>query len=89
MVGQKRSLIIASMDRETVIKTLTSLVPNFVESYISDDSNLIEQGIIDSNQFIELITQLEDCSGKEIDFLTVNPETISSVDGLTKTFNEL
>lgn len=77
------------MDRETVIKTLTSLVPNFVESYISDDSNLIEQGIIDSNQFIELITQLEDCSGKEIDFLTVNPETISSVDGLTKTFNEL
>ena len=73
----------------TVIKTLTSLVPNFVDSYVSDDSNLIELGIIDSNQFIELITQLEDHTGKEIDFLTVSPESISSVDGLTKTFNEL
>ncbi len=77
------------MDRITVINILTQVVPNFVESHVSDDSNLIELGIVDSNQFIELITQLEDYSGKEIDFLTVNPETISSVNGLTKTFNEL
>ena len=82
-------MIFKSMNRETVIQALTLLVPNYVELYVSDDSNLIEQGIIDSNQFIELITQLEDYSGKEIDFLTVNPEAISSVDGLTKTFNEL
>lgn len=77
------------MDRITVINTLTQVAPNFVESHVSDDTNLIELGIIDSNQFIELITQLEDYSGKEIDFLTVNPETISSVNGLTKTFSEL
>ena len=77
------------MNRETVIKTLTLVVPNYVELCVSDDSNLIEHGIIDSNQFIELITHLEDYSGKEIDFMTVNPETITSVAGLTNTFSKL
>ena len=77
------------MDRETVIKSLRSLIPNFDELNISDDSNLLEQRIIDSGQFIDLIVQLEDYSGKEIDFLNVNPETITSINGLTKTFNEL
>ena len=77
------------MNRETIIKSLKSLIPNFVESNISDDSNLLEQSIIDSGQFIDLIVQLEEYSGKEIDFLNVNPEKITSINGLKKTFNEL
>ena len=77
------------MDRETVVKALISLVPNFVESEFSDDSNLLEQSIIDSGQFVDLIVQLEEHSGKEIDFFNINPETIMSISGLTKTFNEL
>ena len=77
------------MDRNTVVKALISLVPNFVESEFSDDSNLLEQRIIDSGQFIDLIVQLEEHSGKEIDFFNINPEKIMSISGLTKTFNEL
>ena len=72
------------MNRDTVIGILTSIDPN-----LGDDTNLLAQGIIDSNQFVDLIAQLEDLSGQEIDFLTVNPETILSIDGLMKTFNSL
>lgn len=77
------------MDRETVVKALISLVPNFVESEFSDDSNLLEQRIIDSGQFVDLIVQLEEFSGKEIDFFNFKPEEMSSINGLTKTFNDL
>lgn len=76
------------VDRELVVKTLRSLIPNFVESNVSGDSNILEQGIIDSSQFIDLIVQLENLSGKEIDFLNVNPETITTIEGLTKIFND-
>lgn len=78
-----------SMDRETVVKFLTSLVPNFVELGVSDDSNLLEQNIVDSGQLIDLIVHLEDFSGKEIDFIDVDPESFTSINGLTKTFSEL
>ena len=77
------------MDRETVVKALISLVPNFVESELSDDSNLLEQRIIDSGQFVDLIVQLEEYSGKEIDFFDFSPEEMSSINGLMKTFNDL
>ena len=77
------------MDRETVVKALISLIPNFVESDFSDDSNLLEQRIIDSGQFVDLIVQLEEYSGKEVDFFNFSPEKMSSINGLTKTFNDL
>lgn len=77
------------MDRKTVVKALISLVPNFVESDFSDDSNLLEQRIVDSGQFVDLIVQLEEYSGKEIDFFNFSLEKISSINGLVKTFNDL
>ena len=77
------------MNRETVVKALISLVPNFVASDFSDDSNLLEQRIVDSGQFVDLIVQLEEYSGKEIDFFNFSLEKISSINGLVKTFNDL
>lgn len=77
------------MDRETVIQTLRFLIPDFDSMEVLDDTNLVENSIVDSGQFVELITLLEEHCGKEIDFLAVDIETITSIEGITNTFQNL
>lgn len=77
------------MDRETVIQTLIFLIPDFDNMEVLDDTNLIENSIVDSGQFVELISLLEDHCGKEIDFLVIDIETITSIEGITNTFQNL
>ena len=77
------------MNRETVIENLALIVPDFFSLNVLDDTNLVEHSILDSGQFVELITKLEDHCGKEIDFLAIDIEAITSINGITRAFQNL
>jgi hypothetical protein len=47
-----------------------------------DDDNLVELGLIDSLSLAELLVGLEDSSGHQIDFLTVDPDVFFTMRGM-------
>lgn len=57
---------------------------------ISEDTsvNLIESGVIDSMDIVELITSIEDLFGIEVDGDDIIPEYFESIDSIEKLVNK-
>jgi len=53
------------------------------------DTNLIAKDIIDSIDFIYIISEIEQQYKIEIDFMEINPEDLMSAKGLWNYINEL
>jgi acyl carrier protein len=68
--------------RLTVIDFLAQANSGYDVSRISDDTNLIEAGLLDSARFLELMILIEQVTGQEIDFMEVAPEAMMSIGGI-------
>jgi acyl carrier protein len=51
---------------------------------IEPTTNLIETGILDSVDFLDLITFVEEKSGQSIDITSVDPDDLVSINGLCR-----
>jgi acyl carrier protein len=49
---------------------------------ISENTNLMESGLLDSFSFVDLILFIENCTGAKIDLIDVEPEEFTIVRGL-------
>ena len=49
---------------------------------VSAEENLLEEGILDSLGFVDLLTHLEKLTGKEIDLMEVDEDDLSSLRGM-------
>jgi acyl carrier protein len=54
------------------------------EKQLTDDSSLIDLGLVDSFQLVSLIVGLQDELGIEIDFLDASPNDFASISGLVR-----
>ena len=53
---------------------------------IAPDENLIETRLVDSLSFVELVYCIEEASGREIDFDSIDIEDFQTLDRLEKAF---
>jgi len=74
------------MDRSNIVAVLKEIVPEREFDNLSDDTNLIDMGFLDSGKFLDLIGILEERSGREIDFMDVDAALLTSIDGLLLAF---
>lgn len=51
-------------------------------SEISESTNLLESGLLDSFAFVDLVLFIENCTQKKLDLLDVNPEEFTVVKSL-------
>lgn len=65
--------------REQVIKILTDLRPEFD---FNDNVDFIEEGMLDSFDVINLVTELDSTFGISIDGMDILPENFSSIDSI-------
>ncbi len=65
--------------REQVIKILTDLRPEFD---FTESVDFIEEGMLDSFDIINLVTELDSTFGISIDGMDILPENFSSVDSI-------
>lgn len=65
--------------REQVIKILTELRPEFD---FKEDIDFIEEGMLDSFDVINLVTELDSTFGISIDGMDILPENFSSIDSI-------
>ena len=65
--------------REQVIKILTDLRPEFD---FTESVDFIEEGMLDSFDVINLVTELDSTFGISIDGMDILPENFSSVDSI-------
>jgi predicted GNAT family acetyltransferase/acyl carrier protein len=74
------------MDRTTILAALSEVAPGRDFDSVADDTNLINLGFIDSGMFLDLISILEERSGREIDFLDIDASLLTSINGLLSAF---
>ena len=55
---------------------------NFAPEDLMGDFNIIDNGLVDSFGFIELMSRIEEDGEIELDFESTDPEEITTVDGL-------
>lgn len=70
--------------RELVVSSLAKPIgqAGLDPSALADDFDLIGSGIVDSLGFLELIAELEERLGLELDFEGVDPEQLTLLGGL-------
>jgi acyl carrier protein len=73
--------------RDMIVTVLSSVDGTIEVSSLIDDQNLLETGIIDSAQFLEMVTLLEEQFATEIDFLNVDPSELTTINGLLRVFS--
>ena len=66
--------------KEKIIKILTELRPEFDFT----DVNFIEEGMLDSFDVVNLVTDLDSTFGISIDGVDILPENFSSVESIEK-----
>ncbi len=49
---------------------------------ISENTNLLESGLLDSFAFVDLVLFIENCTQRRLDLLDVNPEEFTMVKSL-------
>ena len=64
---------------ETIIKILSELRPEFD---FTEDVNFIEEGMLDSFDVVNLVTELDSTFGISIDGVDILPENFSSVEAI-------
>lgn len=67
--------------KEKIIKILTELRPEFD---FTEDVNFIEEGMLDSFDVVNLVTDLDSTFGISIDGVDILPENFSSVESIEK-----
>lgn len=79
------------IEKDEVIKNILTILKEKVENAdsLSRDIFLVHSGIIDSIFYVELILRLEDIYNIEIDFISDDFDTLTSINGLTNTVLEL
>lgn len=72
--------------KKFIIEQLTTKFKRigYVEKYLLKDFNLVQTGILDSLQFIELLALIEKKFGIEINFENEQPASFTTLVGLTK-----
>lgn len=67
--------------REQIIKILTELRPEFD---FNQDVNFIEEGMLDSFDVVNLVSELDATFGISIDGVDILPENFATVDAIEK-----
>ena len=65
--------------KEKIIKILTELRPEFD---FTEDVNFIEEGMLDSFDVVNLVTELDSTFGISIDGVDILPENFSSIEAI-------
>lgn len=65
--------------KNKVINILTEIRPEF---NFSEDTNFIEQGMLDSFDVVNLVTTLDEYFGISIDGMDILPENFASIDSI-------
>ena len=65
--------------KEKIIKILTELRPEFE---FTDDVNFIEEGMLDSFDVVNLVTELDNTFNISIDGVDILPENFSSIEAI-------
>ncbi len=65
--------------KEKIIKILTELRPEF---NFTEDVNFIEEGMLDSFDVVNLVTELDSTFGISIDGVDILPENFSTVEAI-------
>ena len=65
--------------KEQIIKILTELRPEFD---FTQDVNFIEEGMLDSFDMVNLVSELDSTYGISIDGVDILPENFSTVDAI-------
>ncbi len=71
--------------RERIISVLTELRPEFD---FTENVNFIEEGMLDSFDVINLVTELDSAFGVSIDGVDILPENFASVDSIMSLLNK-
>ena len=66
--------------KEQIIKILTELRPEF--DFTQEDVNFIEEGMLDSFDMVNLVSELDSTFGISIDGVDILPENFSTVDAI-------
>ena len=66
--------------KEQIIKILTELRPEF--DFSQDGLNFIEEGMLDSFDVVNLVSDLDSTFGVSIDGLDILPENFSSIQSI-------
>lgn len=65
--------------KDKIIKILTEIRPEFD---FNEDTNFIEQGMLDSFDVVSLVTSLDEEFGISIDGVDIIPDNFSTVEGI-------
>lgn len=68
--------------KEQIIKILTELRPEF--DFNEEGINFIEEGMLDSFDMVNLVSELDAIYGISIDGVDILPENFASVDAIEK-----
>ena len=66
--------------KEQIIKILTELRPEF--DFTQEGVNFIEEGMLDSFDMVNLVSELDSTYGISIDGVDILPENFSTVDAI-------
>ena len=66
--------------KEQIIKILTELRPEF--DFTQEGVNFIEEGMLDSFDIVNLVSELDSTYGISIDGVDILPENFSTVDAI-------
>lgn len=66
--------------KEQIIKILTELRPEF--DFTQEGVNFIEEGMLDSFDMVNLVSELDSTFGISIDGVDILPENFSTVDAI-------
>ena len=66
--------------KEQIIKILTELRPEF--DFTQEGVNFIEEGMLDSFDMVNLVSELDSTYGISIDGVDILPENFSTVDSI-------
>lgn len=68
--------------RKQIIKILTGLRPEF--DFTQEGLNFIEEGMLDSFDVVNLVSELDSTFGISIDGIDIMPENFSTVDDIER-----
>ena len=80
------------MDESTIRKNLKRWILEHTKAQVSsdltDDTPILEQGILSSLDIVEFVLYIESLRGEEVDTDAIEPEVFTSVETLWKGFFE-
>jgi len=69
------------------MEKIIEIIQKRAKSEFDIDTNLIQEGVIDSIDFMNIISEIEEKFNVEIDFLEIDPQKITTINGLWEIIN--